>query len=140
MLFVILYCILSFLKLFQQKNCETLSYIHSEKTRIAYDISKSRFKFVEYCKHDNFTLLYIIDIFQCLKFLLSKIYFSSNDMLKEIFQVDILKPNINLVNVVILLIYLLISFSVLIHTNQKKTNLLMAQTMKKCHQSKEQHK
>lgn len=58
-------------------------------------------------------------------------------MLKEIFQVDILKPNINLVNVVILLIYLLISFLVLIHTNQKKTNLLMAQTMKKCHQSKE---
>lgn len=58
-------------------------------------------------------------------------------MLKEIFQVDILKPNINLVNVVILLIYLLISFSVLIHTKQKKTNLLMAQTMKKCHQSKE---
>lgn len=58
-------------------------------------------------------------------------------MLKEIFQVDILKPNINLVNVVILLIYLLISFSVLIHTKQKKTNLLMAQTMKKYHQSKE---
>lgn len=85
----------------------------------------------------NFTLLYIIDIFQCLQFLLSKIYFSSNDMLKEIFQVDILKPNINLVNVVILLIYLLISFSVLIHTKQKKTNLLMAQTMKKYHQSKE---
>lgn len=75
--------------------------------------------------------------FQCLQFLLSKIYFSSNDMLKEIFQVDILKPNINLVNVVILLIYLLISFSVLIHTKQKKTNLLMAQTMKKYHQSKE---
>lgn len=58
-------------------------------------------------------------------------------MLKEIFQVDILKPNINLVNVVILLIYLLISFSVLRHTKQKKTNLLMAQTMKKYHQSKE---
>lgn len=58
-------------------------------------------------------------------------------MLKEIFQVDILKPNINLVNVVILLIYLLIAFSVLIHTKQKKTNLLMAQTMKKYHQSKE---
>lgn len=58
-------------------------------------------------------------------------------MLKEIFQVDILKPNINLVKVVILLIYLLISFSVLIHTKQKKTNLLMAQTMKKYHQSKE---
>lgn len=58
-------------------------------------------------------------------------------MLKEIFQVDILKPNINLVNVVILLIYLLISFSVLIHTKQKKTNLLMAQTMKKYHQCKE---
>lgn len=58
-------------------------------------------------------------------------------MLKEIFQVNILKPNINLVNVVILLIYLLISFSVLIHTKQKKTNLLMAQTMKKYHQSKE---
>lgn len=58
-------------------------------------------------------------------------------MIKEIFQVDILKPNINLVNVVILLIYLLISFSVLIHTKQKKTNLLMAQTMKKYHQSKE---
>lgn len=58
-------------------------------------------------------------------------------MLKEIFQVDILKPNINLVNVVILLIYLLISFSVLIHTKQKNTNLLMAQTMKKYHQSKE---
>lgn len=58
-------------------------------------------------------------------------------MLKEIFQVDILKPNINLVNVVILLIYLLISFSVLIHTKQKKTNILMAQTMKKYHQSKE---
>lgn len=58
-------------------------------------------------------------------------------MLKEIFEVDILKPNINLVNVVILLIYLLISFSVLIHTKQKKTNLLMAQTMKKYHQSKE---
>lgn len=58
-------------------------------------------------------------------------------MLKEIFQVDILKPNINLVNVVILLIYLSISFSVLIHTKQKKTNLLMAQTMKKYHQSKE---
>lgn len=58
-------------------------------------------------------------------------------MLKEIFQVDILKPNINLVNDVILLIYLLISFSVLIHTKQKKTNLLMAQTMKKYHQSKE---
>lgn len=58
-------------------------------------------------------------------------------MLKEIFQVDILKPNINLVNVVILLIFLLISFSVLIHTKQKKTNLLMAQTMKKYHQSKE---
>lgn len=58
-------------------------------------------------------------------------------MLKEIFQVDILKPIINLVNVVILLIYLLISFSVLIHTKQKKTNLLMAQTMKKYHQSKE---
>lgn len=58
-------------------------------------------------------------------------------MLKEIFQVDILKPNINLVNVVILLIYLLISFSVLIHTKQKKTNLLMAQTMKKYYQSKE---
>lgn len=58
-------------------------------------------------------------------------------MLKEIFQVGILKPNINLVNVVILLIYLLISFSVLIHTKQKKTNLLMAQTMKKYHQSKE---
>lgn len=58
-------------------------------------------------------------------------------MLKEIFQVDILKPNINLVNVVILLIYLLISFSVLIHTKQKKTNLLMTQTMKKYHQSKE---
>lgn len=58
-------------------------------------------------------------------------------MLKEIFQVDILKPNINLVNVVILLIYLLKSFSVLIHTKQKKTNLLMAQTMKKYHQSKE---
>lgn len=58
-------------------------------------------------------------------------------MLKEIFQVDILKPNINLVNVVIPLIYLLISFSVLIHTKQKKTNLLMAQTMKKYHQSKE---
>lgn len=58
-------------------------------------------------------------------------------MLKEIFQVDILKPNINLVNVVILLIYLLISFSVLIHPKQKKTNLLMAQTMKKYHQSKE---
>lgn len=58
-------------------------------------------------------------------------------MLKEIFQVDILKPNINLVNVVILLIYLLISFSVLIHTKQMKTNLLMAQTMKKYHQSKE---
>lgn len=58
-------------------------------------------------------------------------------MLKEIFQVDILKPNINLVNVVILLIYLLISFSVLIHTKQKKTNLLMAQTKKKYHQSKE---
>lgn len=58
-------------------------------------------------------------------------------MLKEIFQVDILKPNINLVNVVIFLIYLLISFSVLIHTKQKKTNLLMAQTMKKYHQSKE---
>lgn len=60
-------------------------------------------------------------------------------MLKEIFQVDILKPNINLVNVVIFLIYLLISFSVLIHTKQKKTNLLMAQTMKK-YQSKEKHK
>lgn len=58
-------------------------------------------------------------------------------MIKEIFQVDILKPNINLVNVVILLIYLLISFSVLIHTKQKKTNLLMAQTMKKYHQRKE---
>lgn len=58
-------------------------------------------------------------------------------MLKEIFQVDILKPNINLVNVVILLIYLLISFSVLIHTKQKKTNLLMAQTKKKYPQSKE---
>lgn len=60
-----------------------------------------------------------------------------NFLLKEIFQVDILKPNINLVNDVILLIYLLISFSVLIHTKQKKTNLLMAQTMKKYHQSKE---
>lgn len=132
MLFVILYCILSFV----EKLWNIIIYSFW-KTRIAYDISKSRFKFVEYCKHNNFTLLYIIDIFQCLQFLLSKIYFSSNDMLKEIFQVDILKPNINLVNVVVLLIYLLISFSVLIHTKQKKTNLLMAQTMKKYHQSKE---